>query len=79
MTFGRFIAFSIAGGVLWVALMSIAGYFFGNIPWVKAHFEVVVLAIVFISVIPVALQAVRGRREPAGLEPVVPVTEAVNQ
>ncbi len=77
MTFGRFIGFSVGGGLLWVSLMTLAGYFFGNIPWVKTHFEVVVLAIVFISVIPVAIHALRGRREPAGFE-VTPVTESVN-
>ena len=65
MTFARFIGFSIGGGALWVVLMTGAGYFFGNIPWVKAHFEIVVLAIVFISVLPMAIHAVQGRRKVA--------------
>jgi membrane protein DedA with SNARE-associated domain len=50
--------------------MTLAGYLFGNIPQVKSHFEVVVLAIVFISVIPVAFHAVRSRRPPPVAEPV---------
>ena len=65
MTLPRFIGFSVGGGLLWVVLMTGSGYLFGNIPWVKAHFEVVVLAIVFISVIPVVVHAVQGRRKPA--------------
>jgi membrane-associated protein len=70
MTFPRFVGFSVGGGVLWVSLMTLAGYLFGNIPQVKSHFEVVVLAIVFISVIPVAFHAVRSRRPPPVAEPV---------
>ena len=64
MSFARFVGFSIGGGVLWVTLLSSAGYLFGGFPWVKDHFEVVVLAIVFISLLPVAIQAVRSRRQP---------------
>ena len=71
MTFPRFVGFSVGGGALWVSLMTLAGYLFGNIPQVKSHFEVVVLAIVFISVIPVAFHALRSRRSPAAAEPVV--------
>lgn len=64
MPFARFIGFSISGGVLWVCSMSLAGYFFGNIPVVKKHFEVVILGIVFISVIPVMIKALQSRRTP---------------
>ncbi len=63
MSFARFVGFSVGGGVLWVTSVSLAGYFFGGIPVVKEHFEVVVLAIVFISVIPVMFHAVQGRRK----------------
>ncbi len=72
MTFGRFVGFSVGGGVLWVTLVSLAGYFFGGIPWVKTHFEVVVLAIIVISVLPVAFHALQARRRgtpDAGLTP----------
>ena len=71
MTFPRFIGFSVGGGLLWVCLMTGAGYLFGNIAWVKAHFEVVVIAIVVISVIPMAIHALQARRTPPrGFEPV---------
>ncbi len=61
MPFPRFFSFSIAGGVLWVTSVTVAGYFFGTIPWVDKHFEVVVLAIIFISLIPVAVTAMTGK------------------
>ena len=69
MPFARFVGFSIAGGVLWVFSLSYAGYFFGNVPIVKKHFELVVLVIVGISVIPVVIHALRSRRSPAQVEP----------
>lgn len=52
MRFSRFIGFSIAGGIFWVLTVLMAGYFFGQIPFVDKHFEIVVVAIVFISVLP---------------------------
>src|ERR1700677_1272283 len=52
MPFGRFIGVSVSGGILWVVLLSLAGYFFGEIKVVQTHFQLVVLAIVAISLIP---------------------------
>jgi membrane-associated protein len=62
MPLSRFIGFSVAGGMLWVILVSLAGYEFGGIPAVKDHFEVVILAIVVISLLPVAYHAWKSRR-----------------
>lgn len=55
MSYGKFISFNIIGGVAWVMVATLAGYFFGNIPWVRANFSLVVLAIVIISVLPVVI------------------------
>jgi len=52
MTYIRFISFSIFGNVLWVILFTLAGYFFGNIPFIKNNFTVAILAIIFISLLP---------------------------
>lgn len=52
MTYQRFAAYNIGGGIAWVGLMLFAGYFFGNIPIVKDNFSLVVLAIIILSVIP---------------------------
>ncbi len=49
----KFLPYDLAGGILWISTMSLSGYFFGNIEWVKKHFELVVVGIVFISLVPV--------------------------
>jgi membrane-associated protein len=61
MNFFRFASFSITGGALWVVLVSLAGYFFGQMPFVKKNFELVVLAIVVISVLPAVFHALGAR------------------
>ncbi len=52
MNYSKFIAYNILGGILWVATMVSAGYLFGNIPFIKNNFTIVVLAIIFISILP---------------------------
>lgn len=61
MHYGKFITYNVVGGVLWTGLFSIIGYFFGNIPVVKEHFSLIVLAIIFISVVPIAIIALKKR------------------
>ena len=63
MSYGRFIAYNVAGGVAWVAICLFGGYFFGNLPFVKENFSVVVLAIIFISVLPGVYEFVRHQAE----------------
>jgi membrane-associated protein len=66
MTYGKFLLYNIVGAVLWVGLFVLAGFFFGNIPVVKENFTIVILAIIAISVMPIAYEALRARRgEPA--------------
>jgi len=72
MTFGRFVGFSIFGGIFWVTIVTLAGYRFGRIEWVDKHFEIVVLAIVAISVLPIAFNAMMGKKQPSGLESAIP-------
>jgi membrane-associated protein len=57
MTFARFQLFNITGAVLWVAGLVAAGYFFGNIPFIRDHLNAIVLIGVGAAVIPVALGA----------------------
>lgn len=52
MTYFRFISFSIFGNVLWVVLFTMAGYFFGNIPFIKNNFTMAILVIILISLLP---------------------------
>jgi membrane-associated protein len=61
MKYPRFVSFSIIGGILWVSICSLAGYFFGQMPFVKKNFELVVLAIIFVSILPMIIEIVRAR------------------
>ena len=54
MSYPQFALYNVTGGMLWVAICVGAGYAFGNIPAVKSNFELVVVAIVFISLLPIA-------------------------
>ena len=63
MTYLRFLAYNVIGGVLWVAVCLFAGYFFGNIPIVKKNFSLAIIAIVILSVMPAVVEYVRHRRE----------------
>ena len=61
MTYWRFISYNVIGGVVWVAIFTFVGYFFGNIPFVKDNFTLVILAIIFISLVPVMIEFVNHR------------------
>ncbi len=61
MSYGQFISFNAVGGVLWVAICLFAGYFFGNLELVKKNFSVVILAIIFISILPAIIEYFRAR------------------
>jgi membrane-associated protein len=61
MTYGRFLSYNIIGGILWIAVCVFAGYFFGNIPIVKQNFSIVILAIIFISIMPGVIEFLRHR------------------
>mgnify|MGYP001331294537 CR=1 FL=1 len=57
----KFLPYDVAGGFLWIASMSLAGYFLGTHEWVKKHFEGVVIAIIIISVMPMVITYLRHR------------------
>ena len=63
MNYLRFLTFSVLGSILWIGLFVTAGYLFGEIPVVKRNFTLVVFAIIFISLLPAVIEAVRARRE----------------
>lgn len=52
MTYGRFMTYNVVGAVLWTFICVLAGYFLGNVPFVQKRFEVVILAIIFVSILP---------------------------
>ncbi len=65
MTYPKFVAYNIIGGLLWVAICLFAGYFFGQLPLVKKNFSLVVVGIVFVSILPGLVEYVRHRRQRA--------------
>jgi membrane-associated protein len=65
MSYPKFITYNIVGAVLWVGLFVPLGYFFGNMPTVKENFSLVILAIIALSVMPIAVEAIRARRSSA--------------
>lgn len=62
MHYGRFLPFDILGGVIWITSLTYAGYVFGNLPWVKENLTLVILAIIFLSLLPGIIQWWRQRR-----------------
>ena len=63
MKYRKFISYNVIGGIVWVALFISLGYFFGNIEFVKKHFELVIFAIIGISFIPPIYEFLKARKE----------------
>ena len=61
MHYKKFISFNAIGGILWVLGVSALGYFFGNIPVVKNNFELVVIAIILISIMPAVIEFLKSK------------------
>ena len=60
MPYRSFMAYNVTGCVLWVGACTGAGYLFGNIPVVKENFELVVLGIIAVSVLPIVYEVIRS-------------------
>jgi membrane-associated protein len=62
MSYPRFAAFNIVGAISWVVIFTVSGHFIGDIPQVKKSVHYIVLAIIFISLIPIVIEYLRARR-----------------
>jgi len=62
MTYFKFLVYSLVGSIMWVSLFLFGGYYFGNIPVVKEHFSLVIIAIIVISLIPAGLSYIHSRK-----------------
>lgn len=62
MTYTKFLFYNVVGGLLWVVSITLAGFYFGNIPIVRKHFTLVILGIIVVSVLPAILEAWQARR-----------------
>ncbi len=65
MSYSYFATYNVVGGITWVFTFTLLGYFFGNIPFVKQNFELVIIVIILISVVPMFVEWWKHRREAA--------------
>lgn len=63
MNYKHFIFYNFMGGAFWVTLFLFTGFFFGNLPWVKDHFEYLIIVIILISVVPMAIEAYKAKTD----------------
>jgi membrane-associated protein len=64
MTPARFTFYNVAGAILWVVSLCLAGYWFGNLPWVKSNLTLVILIIIGLSLMPLFIAWLRHRQSP---------------
>lgn len=63
MTYLHFISYNVIGGIAWIAVFIFGGYYFGNLPMVQKNFTLVIMAIIFISILPGIYEFLRQRRQ----------------
>ncbi len=61
MNYRKFLSFDILGGALWIGSLTFAGYFLGEIPWIRKNIELVALGIIFISILPIIIEVLKLR------------------
>jgi membrane-associated protein len=66
MEYRRFLLFNVSGAVLWVALVTYAGYVFGNVPLVKNNLTLVIFGIILLSISPGIIEVVRHKLKRVG-------------
>ncbi len=61
MTRGKYLLFTVLGAALWIGSLTYLGYFFGNIPWVKANQGLIVIAVIILSIMPIIIGLIRAK------------------
>lgn len=61
MKFSKFTFYNVMGGIAWTTIFTLLGFFFGNIPFVKEHFEFVVVGIILFSILPIIIEFVKAK------------------
>jgi membrane-associated protein len=71
MSYRQFAIYNVSGALLWIFTMTVSGYLFGNLPIVEEYFELVVLGVIGVSLLPIFIEWLRGRRRrrDAGVDP----------
>jgi len=62
MSYQKFISFNVIGGIAWVSLFLLSGFYFGNIPAVKHNFSLVIMGIILVSILPMIAEVVRNKK-----------------
>lgn len=63
MHYASFLMYNVIGAFIWVTLFTMAGYFFGGMPFIKQNFEIVIIAIIFLSLMPMIIEYIKHKRE----------------
>lgn len=63
MNYGKFIMYNAVGGLVWVTIFTLGGYFLGNIPVIKENFHYLVLIIIAVSVVPIVIEVIKAKKE----------------
>jgi membrane-associated protein len=63
MHYGRFIAYNVLGGFIWIYFFLYAGYWFGGLPFIQRNFKLVILAIIIVSVLPIVWETWQAWKE----------------
>lgn len=61
MKYKKFLSFDILGGAIWIFSLLFAGYFLGEIPWIRKNIELVALGIIFVSILPILLEFAKAK------------------
>jgi membrane-associated protein len=63
MSYSYFFSYNVVGGIAWVLLFTLAGFFFGKVPFIQKNFEFVIIAIILISLLPAVWEMLKARHE----------------
>ncbi|HCA41932.1 MAG TPA: hypothetical protein DEP28_01620 [Bacteroidetes bacterium] len=63
MNYKKFVTYNVTGGIIWITSLSLLGYYFGNIPFVKKNFEYVIIGVIILSVMPIVIGYINHRKE----------------
>ncbi len=62
MEYRHFIMYNVVGGVIWILIFTIAGFYFGNLPMIRKNFTLVIFAIIILSILPAVIEYIRSKR-----------------
>ncbi len=63
MNYKKFLTFDIIGGAIWILSLTFAGYFLGEIAWIRKNIELVALGIIFLSVLPIIIEVIKHKKK----------------